>query len=210
MTWIHVLSTGEVASPAFYATEAEVDAVLGTGDAKVEKDPLPDDVEPGLWYDSVDDSFSVAPPDSDVRTLREWAATALNQLFLWSAGVSSQGVFHSIADVDKGHDYLYRQFQALYIILNRTEYTTQQKTTYCQMVMRGAADVRNVKEFYDKVHAIDAAPDHPNTWTDPRDGSTVNLNESDELSGPDGLNLLESEIPATVDLAAGTWIPEIS
>lgn len=65
MPWIHVLSDGQVANPAFYATETLINAALGQGDSKIQKTTIPDIVEPGVWYDSVGDSFGVEPPSTE-------------------------------------------------------------------------------------------------------------------------------------------------
>ena len=217
MTWIHIKANGQVASPAFYKTETAVDAVLGTGDQKIEVSSVDDIVEPGVWYDSGNQTFSLAPPATDTLNLRSDILATHGQLLNWAHNVSVEGVAHPQTEVSIAHDFLAYAHQGIYLVAHNhrtagnADWTLAQRRTAIQQMAFGAADITSAYQFFSAMSTgasgLISAPTAPVLWVNVDTGQRVNLSQA--VATTNQMHLDASQLPDE-SILSGNWINTIT
>ena len=216
MAWIHIKANGQVASPAFYPTEAAVDAALESGDSKLYRAPVDDIIEPGVWYDSTNQTFGLAPPATDDLNLRSDVLATHGQLLVWAQQVTAEGVAHPQAEVSIAHDFLAYAHQGIYLVAHnhRTTanagWTLAQRRTAIQQMAFGASDITNAYEFFaamDNAGSLIDAPTAPVLWVDVNTGQRVALAQAVATTAQMGLD--SSQLPDESILSGG-WINSLN
>lgn len=212
MAFVHVLATGEVAAPAFYATETLANAAVATnGGSVVNLTTVPDIVEPGVWYDATAQTFSLAPPaQNDTERLRITVRNTHQQLFAWKDSVDREAALHPAAAVALAHDFLAWAHYGIYLMVHNhrttgnADWTLDQRVTATQRMAMGAADITNAYEFFTTVE-VDSfvGPSGPVLWVNVDTGDRVNLDQA--INNTNNMNLDSTQLPNS-SILHGSWI----
>lgn len=220
MTWVHVLASGQVADPAFYATETAIDAVLGAGDSKIELTVIPDIVEPGVWYDATAQTFGLVPILSDTQRLRNAARNVHGQLLLWAEALTEEGLTWPFNVVNVGHNFLSYAHHGVYLMMHnyrymvgqpqgRSPWTVDQRVNAANAMAMGAADVTSPHEFYEQMtlgESVLNAPTGPVLWVNVNTGERVSLTLVN--TNTIDMELDEDQLPSE-SILHGNWIDSL-
>lgn len=178
-------------------------SVIDTGSVSV-----PDELERGWYWDTVNSAFIAEIPFTDLDNRKAAARACHAQLLNWATALVTEGVGHPAASINLGHDFLNQALRGLYIVMTRAAYTSAQKITFCENTSRGAADITNPAEFYDKIESIGAAPTSPVVWVDVRTGARVNLSAA--ITTTAELSIVNTDAPNTVGYSRTNWIDSLT
>ena len=179
--------------------------------------------EPG-WYLNTSSKVVQFLALTELEERKSAAITVHKQLKEWTVSLMEEGIVHPISDTQKSHDFLAYAHQAIYVVMNSSNWTHAQKLTFCQNMAMGSADVTSPFVFFQKVHKISdksKIPTEACSWVNPANGDRVNLSLARESSI--GTNDVDSRGTATggwfiglpvtipnVSLANGSWIENIT
>lgn len=167
------------------------------------------DCIPG-WY-LVGGAVQIIRP-LDALGRKKRALTNLHErLHAWADGLDRKSRGQPIRRVNAGHQWLFYKHYSAYLIgtnqVDGVTYTDDQIITWANQSMTGAADTRNVAEFYAAeplTGALADGPTGPMTWVNPATGAKVDLVDSLVVTPESGISIDD------IDLADGAWIEELT
>lgn len=170
-----------------------------------------DDAEPGLF---VTTAWAIVTEilDDDTVNLRNAFWNCHHQLVSWREQLLAAAHGGEPWEaVGKGTTFLYWQQVALYHISQSPNYTVAQKIAWANEVGKGALDITNPTQFFQRQASL-TAPSGPNTWVNPNNAQRVNLGTSLTLSGPGSgnINIAVQGVPAGIHIGGGQWIDSLT
>lgn len=219
MAFVHILATGQVAFPAFYATQALANAaVAADGGSVLDLTSVPDAAEPGAWYNSTTQTFSAVPlAQSETDQLRSAVRACHDQLRAWERQLTAEGVLHPADAVAVAHDFLAWAHHGVYLMAHNhrqtgyDDWTVSQRIAAANGMAQGALDVTSPYQFFALVEADGWDDNHtpisPVLWVNVDSGDRVNLNVA--TTNTTVMYLDASQLPASSILGGG-WIETLT
>ena len=220
MPWI-VYDTDRLVVGIF-KTQAEADALADTSihytahDSEVTGTDYDDDAETkGGWFFTTDGAVSQAAVLTDVEQLKVAITNTQAAFRNWLRNLQDQSVAHDPDDFKKGHQYLWRGLQGLYIVVNdSTSYTLARRIRFATELAYGSLDIPTVSEFYRKIADISAAPTAPTVWVVLPSATNASLYDDESKVVRVNLNAAVptggTEPASSIDLLAMDWVDSIT
>lgn len=163
-------------------------------------------------------------PDMTPLGMMRSAARAMHrQLLDWATQLQIEGMGHPADQVALGHTYLARAHEGAYLVLHNhrqatdssgnalADWTVAQRTTFCNQMGQGAADVDSPFAFFTAMQMAGGlidTPTGPVVWVNPSTGSRVDLERAVEETRSE-VYLDASMLPAS-SIISGDWIDAIA
>ena len=101
---------------------------------------------------------------------------ALNR---WQEGVNQVQNIYPSSSISKAHDWLSWAYYGAYRVCTSSSWTLMQRTTFCQQMSYGAADITNVFQFMNSQNANSlTTPTSAVVWVNVNSGNRVNLDQA--------------------------------
>ena len=162
---------------------------------------------------------SLKPQTTDAGRLKAAARVLHQRLAVLAEGLDRVSVFWPAADVSLGHDMLAYAHRGVRGVVLSGAWTMAQKLTFMEMMARGALDVTNPGEFFERIEEGTMFPDpaaraDPRVlWVNPDTGLRVTLSqwfaEAVGAGNPTVLSRMATETPDLADYIGGRWIGAI-
>ena len=162
---------------------------------------------------------SLKPQTTDAGQLKAAARRLYQRLIGLSESLEGFASYWPVAHVSLGHDLVAYAHRGVRGVVLSPSWTMAQKLAFMEMMARGALDVANPGEFFERIEEGDDFPDpaalaDPRVlWVNPDTGLRVNLSqwfaEAVGAGNPTVLSRLAAETPNIADYIGGAWINSI-
>ena len=197
-----------------YLTLAEANAVAMTNPNFMVSPEIPNEqirlAEPG-WFFTAANAIEPVQVLAGTQRLRDAYRTLYSQLISFSERLRQEGYAEPNISVEKAHDFIYQAHVAAFRVGASSDFTVDQKVTWAIEMAKWPTDAETPSDFYLRLEGL-TAPDHPNTWVDPRNGTRTTLEAGKTLSAlspPGGLGFSAAKLPPGVHIGSGSWIEDL-
>ena len=143
----------------------------------------------------------------ELKARKEVATIAHEQFQAWGRGLNALGEWHTIDDVNAGHDWLYwGGHVANYMVMHNTTLTQAQKVNWCLEAIKGAVGVTTPAQWYADGDSS-TKPTGPQTWYNPFTETRTTLGSPYTIvPGSNGFGT----VPTSAQLDGGGWIEKMT
>lgn len=174
---------------------------------------IPSWAEPGCYISDAG-VLSLEPPITDAARLKRAVRAARRTLLSWKESLPEYSPPHSEEHIDCVEAFFTHGDEGLYLMTTSSIYTTDQKISFCDALIAGAADATDPAEYLAIIGSITDAqkPTGPIVWVSPpaQGADTwdrVNLSQAKTTSA--GITTLSGTIPDGV-LDTDAWIENLA